>query len=113
MKAIPACFVLTVVALLDTACLVGHRGRVAIIAPVPVVHYTYVEREPPPVRYERLPPPPAPDQHWVAGHWNWDGRDYVWVPGYYHVRPHPRAAWIDGHWERHERGWYWIEGHWR
>jgi hypothetical protein len=72
-----------------------------------------VEREPPPVRYERVPPPPSLDHHWVAGHWSWSGSVYVWVPGYYYAQPRPGAVWVDGHWARHERGWYWVEGHWR
>jgi len=100
-------------ALFGTACVVGPRGRVAVVEPVPVVHFTYVEREPPPVRYERAPPPPSQEHYWVAGHWNWSGNAYVWVPGYYHARPRPGVAWVDGHWARHERGWYWVEGHWR
>ncbi len=100
-------------ALVGTACVVGPRGRVAVIAPVPVVHFAYVEREPPPVRYERVPPPPSPEHYWVAGHWNWNGNAYAWVPGYYHARPRPGVVWVDGHWARHERGWYWVEGHWR
>jgi hypothetical protein len=98
--------------LLCTACVVGPRGRVGVIAPVPVAHI-YVEREPPPIRYERLPEPPSREHHWVAGHWSWDGRAYVWVPGYYHARPRPSVIWVDGHWERHERGWHWVEGYWR
>jgi hypothetical protein len=98
---------------LGTACVVGPRGGIAVVAPVPVVRFTYVEREPPPVRYERLPDPPSPEHHWVAGRWRWDGREYIWVPGYYQARPRPNVAWVNGHWERHERGWFWVEGHWR
>lgn len=100
-------------ALLSTACVVGPRGRVAVVAPVPVVGFAYVEREPPPVRYERIPEPPSREHCWAAGHWNWSGSAYVWVPGYYHVRPRPGAVWVDGRWAHHERGWYWVEGHWR
>lgn len=95
---------------LGTACVVGPRGRVAV---VPVVRYTYVDREPPPVRYEPLPEPPTREHHWVAGHWHWDGRAYLWVPGHYQARPRAGVLWVNGRWERHERGWYWIEGHWR
>jgi hypothetical protein len=100
-------------AALSLACVVTPRGRVAVMAPVPVVHTVYVEREPPPVRYERIPDPPSREHHWVPGHWQWDGREYVWVPGHYQVRPRPEVIWAPGHWERHERGWYWIEGRWR
>jgi hypothetical protein len=113
MKRLRSIGVLPSLLLLCTACVVGPRGQVEVLAPVPAVRVTYVEREPPPVRHERIPEPPSRDHHWVAGHWSWDGREYIWVPGYYHVRPRPNLAWVDGHWERHERGWYWVEGHWR
>jgi hypothetical protein len=99
---------------LATACLVpGPRGRVAIVAPVPVVSIRYVDREPPPVRVERVPPLPSPDHVWIAGYWSWNGHAHVWVPGRHHLRPHPRAHWDEGRWVRHERGWHWIEGRWR
>jgi hypothetical protein len=109
----PSLFATPLLALLSTACVVGPRGRVAVLAPVPVVRFTYVERDPPPARYERRPDPPSHEHHWVAGHWAWDGRGYVWMPGFYQVRPRPGVAWEDGRWERHEHGWYWTEGHWR
>lgn len=97
-----------------TACLVhGRHGRVAVIAPLPVVSIRYIDREPPPPRFERAPPAPAVDMVWVAGYWSWDGRAYLWVPGAYRNRPHRGAAWVDGRWDRHDRGWYWREGHWR
>ena len=112
MKVRPAIMILSVLALASTACVVGPRGRVGIIAPVPVIHVAYVEREPPPVRYERLPEPPSREHIWVAGHWQWTGNAYAWVPGFYQVRSRPGHGWVDGHWARHERGWYWVEGHW-
>ncbi len=94
---------------LAPACVV--RGRV--VAPVPVVSVGYVEREPPPARFERIPPPPGPEHVWVAGYWSWDGRAYLWVPGAYQVRPRRGAVWVDGRWARRERGWIWVEGRWR
>jgi hypothetical protein len=35
------------------------------------------------VYHEGPPPPPGP--HWVPAHWNWNGADWVWLPG--HWRP--------------------------
>jgi WXXGXW repeat (2 copies) len=95
------------------ACVVTPRGRVIVAAPIPVVGFAYVDREPPPARYERPPAPPTVEHFWVAGHWAWSANAYVWVPGAYHSRPRPGTVWVDGHWARHERGWYWTEGHWR
>ena len=102
--------------LASTACLVpGPHGRLAVVAPIPVPVFRmgYVDREPPPRRYEPVPAPPAPDHYWVAGHWVWYNGAYAWVPGAYHRRPQPAGAWVDGHWDRQERGWVWVEGHWR
>ncbi len=97
-----------------TACLVpGPRGRMMVVAPVPVVHIGYVDREPPPVRYERAPPPPSYDHVWVPGYWSWNAGAYLWVPGAYRLRPRPGAVWVEGRWNRHERGWHWMDGHWR
>lgn len=100
--------------LLSPACVVrGPHGRPVLVAPAPVVSIRYVDREPPPVRYEVAPPPPSPEHVWVAGHWSWDGRAHLWIPGRYLLRPRPRAHWETGRWVRHERGWHWVEGHWR
>lgn len=37
----------------------------------------------PPPRHEDRPPPPGPEAqyHWRDGHWDWDGRQWVWVRG--------------------------------
>ncbi len=59
---------------------------------------------PPPVRYERMPPPRR-GYVWAPGYWAWDGYRHVWV---------------GGHWERMRRGrhyvppgWYQEPGGWR
>lgn len=90
---------------LGSGCVVGPRGRVAVVAPVSVVCYTYVDREPPPVRFEHRPEPPTREHHWVGGRWHWDGRAYLWVPGHYLTQPRTGVLWVNGRWERHERGW--------
>jgi len=81
-----------------------------------VTDVAIVRAEPPAVRYEMvpaLPPDRAVREHWQPGHWRWDGREYVWVPGHYAVRPRPGAVWVAHHWERRGAGWVLIEGHWR
>ncbi|MBI4911305.1 MAG: YXWGXW repeat-containing protein [Acidobacteria bacterium] len=96
------------------ACLVrGPRGGVAVVAPVPVASVHYVDREPPPPRYERMPSAPSGDHVWVEGYWAWEARAYVWVPGRFLLPPRPRAVWVPGRWARHARGWHWTEGRWR
>ncbi len=73
----------------------------------------YVRIGPPAPRVERRPPPPTLRHVWVDGFYRWDGRAYVWAPGYWTVPPRARARWVPGHWAHRRRGYYWIEGHWR
>jgi hypothetical protein len=52
---------------------------------------------PPPLRYERVPPP----RHgyvWAPGYWGWTGRSHVWVRG---------------HWERARSGYIYQRPGWR
>jgi hypothetical protein len=87
-------------------CVVQERRPVAeIVAPSP----------PPPPRYEVVPPPSRPAEivQWRAGHWHWDGREYVWIAGEYIEKPRPAAVWVPGHWNARGSRWVWIEGHWR
>ncbi len=58
------------------------------------------------------PKPHRADGVWVAGHWNWDGKKYLWIEGRY-VDPKPGFVWIDGHWAHDRHGWYWVDGHWK
>ena len=47
-------------------------------------------RPPPPPRHERMPGLRV-GHVWVPGHWQWNGRDYVWVRGHYEAqRPERR-----------------------
>ena len=99
--------------LFATACVVGPRGRVAVVEPVPVVHYTYVEREPPPVRV-RTHSASSFAGALLGGRALELERECVRVGSGLLPRAAPAGvAWVDGHWARHERGWYWVEGHWR
>ena len=40
-----------------------------------------IGRTPPPLRYERRPPPPGEGFVWVDGYWRVDRGRYVWAPG--------------------------------
>jgi len=75
----------------------------------------FVERAPPPPRYEAvpvLPPERAEREHWQPGYWRWNGHEHVWVEGRYVERPRRGAVWVPGRWEQRPRGWVFIEGHW-
>lgn len=68
---------------------------------------------PPPTFQEVIPVAPAPEQVWVAGHWNWNGLTWVWMPGFYAAPPQPKAVWVAGHWRKGLLGAYrWTPGHW-
>jgi hypothetical protein len=73
----------------------------------------YVHIGPPAPRVERRPPPPSPRHVWVDGYYRWDGRSYIWAPGYWAQPPRRNARWVPGHWAHRRRGYYWIQGHWR
>jgi YXWGXW repeat-containing protein len=38
---------------------------------------------PPPPRVEERAAPPYSTSVRVSGHWDWNGREYVWIPGYW------------------------------
>lgn len=77
-------------------------------------------RRPAPVRVYSAPPPmprmayarppmPGPGYVWIDGFYDYSPRGYVWRPGYWAARPHPRAMWVA---PRYDRGMY-VSGYWR
>ena len=68
----------------------------------------------PPLRQETIPPMPRGGRYvWRPGHWRWDGREYIWIPGEY-VRYSPEYRhWEHGHWVNRGGVWVWIEPRWR
>src|SRR5690348_15312469 len=78
----------------------------------PVAAEVVVPRRPPPPRPEVIPPRPRPAEivAWRPGHWQWVGRDFVWMPGEWIERPRREARWTPGHWVERPRGWVWVEG---
>jgi hypothetical protein len=71
-----------------------------------------IGRTPPPLRYERRPPPPGEGFVWVDGYWRVDGGRYVWAPGVWQRAPYAGAYWSHGHWDHYPEGWRYHEGHW-
>lgn len=69
---------------------------------------------PPPRYYEVKPPSPAPMLvTWRTGYWDYDGRQFFWVPGSYIEKPNATAAWTPDRWERRQFGWAFIPGYWQ
>ena len=58
------------------------RARVSVSGPAPGGTVVY---NAPPARRTVTVRPAAPYSGaiWVDGHWQWDGYQYVWVPGYW------------------------------
>ena len=63
---------------------------------------------------EMIPKPPVSPVPliWQAGHWDWAGNGYVWVPGQYVSQEGHGNLWISGYWERTPSGWVWHPAHW-
>jgi hypothetical protein len=87
-------------------------GSIATALPASAAADIFVRLGPPPIRVERVPPPPGPGFVWEGGYWRWNGVRYVWVPGRYAHGPRVGAHWVPGHWVHRPGGWVWVEGHW-
>jgi len=69
---------------------------------------------PPALLDESRPEKPSENDHWVAGHWDWD-MNWYWVPGYYTYKADPDATWVKGKWVQlgEDGGYWWMGGHWQ
>ncbi|MFC5475396.1 YXWGXW repeat-containing protein [Paraherbaspirillum soli] len=69
-----------------------------------------VNSEPPPPRYE-LVPPPRHGYVWAPGYWSWDGRHHVWRQGHWERfrsgQYYQRPGWV-----RRPNGWQFEHGGW-
>ena len=72
----------------------------------------YVAIPPPPDPVEIEGSAPSPVYVWITGRYDWNGFEYVWIPGQWEPRPHERAVWISGKWTQTRLGWIWVDGHW-
>jgi hypothetical protein len=98
---------------------VGALIVLTACAPAPPPGAVFVHAAPPPA------PRPVPSslqniadgdtdrRAWIGGHYQWNGSEYVWVPGRWEKPPHPGAVWVNGLWAHARNGWYWVEGRWR
>lgn len=68
---------------------------------------------PPRPVYERHYAPPRPGYEWVGGYHRWDGRAYVWSPGYWAAPPRHGARWVPAHWTHYRDGYRFRQGFWR
>ena len=84
------------------------RGRGAVYGPQAVV---YVEEDPPPPQVV-VTPVSRPGYLWVDGRWDYRGRHWIWVDGFY--QPYrANNTWVSGRWERRgPRRNVWVQGRW-
>lgn len=68
----------------------------------------------PPIRAERVPAPPQSSivMIWQPGHYDWNGRDYVWTPGEWVDRAGHGTLWQDGYWQQTNQSAAWVPAHW-
>jgi hypothetical protein len=72
----------------------------------------WVERAPPPPRFDRRPPLPGPGHVWVSGYWYWTGGGYVWRAGFWDVPPYNGHVWVDAGWVFHQGRYRYVPGRW-
>lgn len=69
---------------------------------------------PPQAPYEEFPAATQPmNELWRKGYWDYDGKEFFWVPGRFIPRPDPTAAWTPDRWEQRAFGWAFIPGFWQ
>ena len=68
----------------------------------------------PPIRTEEIPAPPSSSVVviWQPGHFDWNGSDYVWIPGEWVDRAGHGTAWQDGYWGGSAPNSVWVPAHW-
>ncbi|MBI1273204.1 MAG: hypothetical protein GC131_03855 [Alphaproteobacteria bacterium] len=70
---------------------------------------------PPPMPQVEIKPWPPTDPWlvaWRRGYWDWNGLDFIWVPGEYIPKPVPSAIWSGDRWEKRKFGWVFVPGTW-
>jgi hypothetical protein len=98
-------------------------ARIALIAAVCFADGFLLLRAAPAIAAEIItdlaPPPPRAENMghprdgyvWAAGHWDWNGRSYQWIPGSWIVE-HGRAHWVADQWQPMGTQWRHVPGHW-
>jgi hypothetical protein len=77
----------------------------------PAAAVVYVRVAPPAPRVEVMPAPRA-NRVWVAGHWEWRGRQHQWVPGVW-IRERRGYQYVQPNWVERDGRWSMQRGTWR
>ena len=82
------------------------------LPPLPGLEIRIGRSAPPRVRYERRTRRTERNAVWVAGFWDWQGDQWVWIPGRWAVPESRRAHWVRARYVREYGGWRYVPGHW-
>ena len=55
---------------------------------------------------------PSRDAVWIRGFWDWQGDNWVWIPGRWTVPEERHARWIGPRYRREYGGYRYEPGHW-
>jgi hypothetical protein len=65
----------------------------------------------PPADY--VSPQPTPSAYWIAGYYNFDGYQYLWVPGHWEIPPPNFTVFVRPHWIYRGGAYVYVRGYWR
>jgi hypothetical protein len=88
--------------------------EVIVERPVQERRTIVVERpiDPPSPRVEVRTQAPGPDHVYLEGYYDFNGSDWVWVPGRWERPARSDARWVPGRWVKVAGGYTWEPGHW-
>jgi hypothetical protein len=72
----------------------------------------WVDRAPPPPRFDRRPAMPGAGYVWVDGYWYWTGGGYVWRTGFWDRPPMNGHIWVASGWVFHNGRYRYVPGRW-
>ncbi len=82
------------------------------LPPLPGLEIRIGRTAPPRIRRERRTRRTARNAVWVAGFWDWQGDQWVWIPGRWVVPESRRARWVPARYVREYGAWRYVPGHW-
>jgi hypothetical protein len=82
------------------------------LPPLPGLEIRIGRQAPPRIRRERRTRRTSRDAVWVAGFWDWQGDQWVWIPGRWAVPESRRARWIGPRYVREYGVVRYVPGHW-
>jgi hypothetical protein len=88
-----------------------HLTAGLMFAPLTLIAAENLASGAPPPNQEEAMPPAHLGQIWDAGHWDWNGHEYVWRRGSWRDAK-PGFHWVADRWEQSGTQWRHVQGHW-